>query len=151
MSVCLLCAGSKSAAKLPNVRNLNSQSNAIYEARARARASHSVWGVCISLWSPIECARSQHAARSLLCVFFLQPMKTLPHKHFLHTDQNNCPVCPKLRMFFFLHSFIRLRSFIWCVECNNAQRLLIALLIILITHSEEFLISRLEFHNTKIH
>lgn len=149
MSVCLLCAGSKSAAKLPNVRNLNSQSNAIYEARARA--SHSVWGVCISLWSPIECARSQHAARSLLCVFFFSRWRHYRTNIFYTQTKIIALFAPNYECFFFLHSFIRFRSFIWCVECNNAQRLLIALLIILITHSEEFLISRLEFHNTKIH
>lgn len=129
--------------------HLNSKSNAIYEARARA--SHNVWGVCISLWSPIECVRARSLNMRLVhcCVFFFQPMKTLPHNIFLHTDQKR-PGLPQITTCFF-HSFIRFRSFIWCVECSNAQRLLIALLIILITHSEEFLISRLEFHNTKIH
>lgn len=117
----------------------------------RGRARLTVCEVCVFHCDRLSSVRALNMRLVHCCVFFLQPMKTLPHKHFLHTDQNNCPVCPKLRMFFFLHSFIRFRSFIWCVECNNAQRLLIALLIILITHSEEFLISRLEFHNTKIH
>lgn len=117
---------------------------------AGARVSQCVRCVYFTVIAYRVCALSTCGSFIVVC-FFFQPMKTLPHKHFLHTDQNNCPVCPKLRMFFFLHSFIRFRSFIWCVECNNAQRLLIALLIILITHSEEFLISRLEFHNTKIH